>query len=126
MSAVPLSQVAVQLRPNDNVAVAARHLAEGMEIQSDGIALRLSQRVGMGHKLALRDIKKGEAVYKYGQIIGFASHDIPAGSHVHVHNVAAEAFERDYAFCRDCPPPPSPAASATRDSSLLTHVFEHH
>src|SRR5436190_18514946 len=104
MPAVPLSQVAVQLRPNDNVAVAARHLAEGMEIQSDGVALRLSQRVGMGHKLALRDIKKGEAVYKYGQIIGFASHDIPAGSHVHVHNVAAEAFERDYAFCRDCPP----------------------
>src|SRR5206468_12067603 len=107
MSAVQLSQVAVQLRPNDNVAVAARHLAEGMEIQSDGVALRLSQRVGMGHKLALRDIKKGEAVYKYGQVIGFASHDIPAGSHVHVHNVAAEAFERDYAFCRDCPPPPS-------------------
>src|SRR5438874_6522912 len=107
MAAVPLAQVAVQLRPNVNVAVAARHLAEGMEIQSDGIALRLSQRVGMGHKLALRDIKKGEAVYKYGQIIGFASQDIPAGSHVHVHNVAAEAFERDYAFGRDCPPPPS-------------------
>src|SRR5437773_3936492 len=109
MPAVPLSQVAVQLRPNDNVAVAARNLAEGMEIQNDGATLRLSQRVGMGHKLALRDIKKGEAVYKYGQIIGFASQDIPAGSHVHVHNVAAEAFERDYAFCRDCPPPPSPA-----------------
>jgi altronate hydrolase len=109
MSAVPLSQVAVQLRPNDNVAVAARHLAEGMEIQNDGVALRLSQRVGMGHKLALQDIKKGEAVYKYGQIIGFASQDIPAGNHVHVHNLAAEAFERDYAFCRDCPPSPSPA-----------------
>jgi len=109
MSAVPLSQVAVQLRPNDNVAVAARHLPEGMEIQHNGATLGLPQRIGMGHKLALRDIKKGEAVYKYGQIIGFASQDIPAGSHVHVHNVAAEAFERDYAFCRDCPPPPSPA-----------------
>src|SRR5207247_1455069 len=114
MPAVPLSQVAVQLRPNDNVAVAARHLAEGMEIQSDGVALRLSQRVGMGHKLALRDIKKGEAGYKYGQIIGFASQDIPAGSHVHVHNVAAAAFERDYAFCRDCPPaPPKPSEQRT-------------
>jgi altronate hydrolase len=110
MSAVPLSQVAVQLRPSDNVAVAARHLTEGMEIQNNGVALRLGQRVGMGHKLALRDIKKGEAVYKYGQIIGFASQDIPAGSHVHVHNVAADSFERDYAFCRDCPPPPTPVA----------------
>src|SRR5262249_19169573 len=44
--------------------------------------------------------------------IGFASQDILAGSHVHVHNVSAAAFERDYAFCRDCPPPP--AASEPR------------
>jgi altronate hydrolase len=57
----------------------------------------------------LRPIARGEAVTKYGQIIGFASTDIPAGAHVHIHNVAAEAFERDYAFCRDCPPPPAPA-----------------
>src|SRR5260370_31241751 len=109
MSAVPLAKIAVQLRPKDNVAVAARHLAEEMEIQHDGATLGLPQRIGMGHKLALRDIKKGEAVYKYGQIIGFASQDIPVGSHVHVHNVAAAAFEPDYAFCRDCPPPPCPA-----------------
>ena len=31
MPAVPLSQVAVQLRPEDNIAVAARDLAPGME-----------------------------------------------------------------------------------------------
>src|SRR6266478_4423587 len=108
MPAVPLSQVAVQLRPNDNVAVAARNLAEGMDIEHNGSTLHLEKRVGLGHKLALQNIKKGEAVYKYGQIIGFAREDIPAGSHVHVHNIAADAFERDYAFCRDCPPPPVP------------------
>ena len=34
---------------------------------------------------------------------------MPPGDHVHVHNVSADAFERDYAFCRDCPPPPAPA-----------------
>ena len=31
MPAVPLSQVAVQLRPADNVAVAARNLADGIQ-----------------------------------------------------------------------------------------------
>ena len=41
----------------------------------------------MGHKIALRPIRKGEAVLKYGQIIGFASQDIAPGDHVHVHNV---------------------------------------
>jgi altronate hydrolase len=107
MAAVPLSQVAVQLRPNDNTAVAAKPLAAGLEIQHNGHTLKLSKHIGLGHKVALCDIKKGEAIYKYGQIIGFAKAEIAAGSHVHVHNVAADAFERDYAFCRDCPPPPA-------------------
>ncbi len=109
MSAVPLSQVAVHLRPEDNVAVAARNLPAGAELEHNGSTLMLAKRVGLGHKIALHDIRKGEAIYKYGQIIGFASQDIPAGNHVHVHNVSADAFERDYAFCRDCPPPPAPA-----------------
>jgi altronate hydrolase len=108
MPAVPLSQVAVHLRPNDNVAVAARLLQPGLEVTHNGSTVKVADRVGLGHKLALCDIKKGDAITKYGQIIGFARADIAPGSHVHVHNVAADAFERDYAFCRDCPPPPAP------------------
>src|SRR5262249_45361391 len=107
MPAVPLSQVAVHLRPEDNVAIAARRLEPGLELQHNGTSVTLAGRIGLGHKVALRPIKKGEAVYKYGQIIGFASKDIAPGEHVHVHNVAADAFERDYAFCRDCPLPPT-------------------
>jgi altronate hydrolase len=109
MLAVPLSQVAVHLRPQDNIAVAARHLPEGTEIQFDGQVLTLPRRIGMGHKIALRHIRAGEAVLKYGQIIGFAGSDIAPGSWVHVHNVRADDFERDYAFCRDVPTPPEPA-----------------
>jgi altronate hydrolase len=109
MPTVPLSQVAVQLRPEDNIAVAARDLAPGMELLLEGGTVTLEKRIGLGHKIALRDIPRGTAITKYGQIIGFASQPIPAGSHVHVHNVGADAFERDYAYCRDCPPPPAPA-----------------
>src|SRR5580700_3427832 len=102
-----LSDVAVQLRPEDNVAVAARVLQSGESFRFDGGTIVAGQRVGLGHKVALRPIPKGEAVRKYGQIIGFASTDIQPGDHVHVHNVAAAAFERDYAFCRDRPAPPA-------------------
>ncbi len=105
MPVLPLSQVAVHLRPEDNIAVAARHLLTGTQLEHQGKIIELLGRVGMGHKVALVPIRKGEAIYKYGQIIGFAKEDIAAGQHVHVHNVAADAFERDYAFCRDCPPP---------------------
>ncbi len=41
-----------------------------------------------GHKYALREIKKGENVIKYGNPIGHATEDIPVGAHVHTHNVA--------------------------------------
>lgn len=40
-----------------------------------------------GHKYALHDIKKGENIIKYGNPIGHATEDIPAGAHVHTHNV---------------------------------------
>ena len=41
-----------------------------------------------GHKYAIRPIKKGENVIKYGNPIGHATADIAPGDHVHTHNVA--------------------------------------
>lgn len=40
-----------------------------------------------GHKYALRHIRKGENIIKYGCPIGHATADIPIGAHVHTHNV---------------------------------------
>lgn len=39
-----------------------------------------------GHKYAIRDIKAGENVIKYGNPIGHATCDIKVGEHVHTHN----------------------------------------
>ena len=46
-----------------------------------------------GHKYAVRAIKKGEAVIKYGFPIGRATADIPAGAHVHTHNLETALTE---------------------------------
>ncbi|MBR5246389.1 MAG: altronate dehydratase [Clostridia bacterium] len=40
-----------------------------------------------GHKYALRDIKIGEAIIKYGFPIGVATEDIDENEHVHSHNL---------------------------------------
>ncbi|MSQ95101.1 MAG: altronate dehydratase [Gemmataceae bacterium] len=109
MSTVPLTQVAVHLRPQDNVAIATKPIPIETVLEDHGTKMTVSSRVGMGHKIAVRPIKKGEAVYKYGQIIGFASKDIAPGDWVHVQNVGADAFERDYAFCEDLPKSPGTA-----------------
>lgn len=40
-----------------------------------------------GHKYALRDIRNGEDIIKYGNAIGHAICDIKRGEHVHTHNM---------------------------------------
>jgi altronate hydrolase len=78
----------LRLRDGDHVGVARRDLSEGDEIAVVGTELRLRSDVPSGHKVALVDIDAGEQVRKYGEVIGVATEAIPAGSHVHVHNLA--------------------------------------
>lgn len=44
------------------------------------------------HKIAVQDIGKGRKVCKYGEEIGEAVQDIPAGSWVHVHNLQSSCM----------------------------------
>lgn len=75
------------LGPEDNVLVLKRNLAAGEKIEIDGVARACRQDLPLGHKVARRAIAAGEPVVKYGAPIGVATADIPAGEHVHVHNV---------------------------------------
>ena len=58
-----------------------------------GVALTDDGNIPAGHKYALADIKKGEPVVKYGEIIGRATADIKAGEWVHTHNVRSHLDE---------------------------------
>lgn len=71
----------------DNVATAVRNLEPGVARTSRG-EWTLAEPLRAGHKLAVVDIAAGEPVIKYGETIGVATAPIPAGAHVHVHNVA--------------------------------------
>src|SRR5579863_3183071 len=103
MAATVAEPKAVVLKGDDNVAVAARPIPRGFVLHLNGPAIEIRDPIGLGHKVALADIAVGEPVRKYGQIIGFASKSISAGSHVHVHNLRADLFERDYAFATEQP-----------------------
>lgn len=54
--------------------------------ERDNVAVMLEGEL-TGHKIALRNIKAGEDIIKYGYPIGHAMCDIKAGEHVHIHNV---------------------------------------
>ncbi|HEU5116648.1 MAG TPA: altronate dehydratase family protein, partial [Isosphaeraceae bacterium] len=93
----------VRLKVGDNVAVAARPVPKGAMISVDGIEVQASEPIALGHKIALERIEPGQPVRKFGQTIGFASRRIDPGAWVHVHNVNADAFSREYALAQDRP-----------------------
>lgn len=99
----PNAPRAVLLRRDDSVAVAARPIPKGFRIALADQEVEVREPIALGHKLALLDIPKGDPVRKYGQVIGFASRAIAAGSWVHTHNLDADLFARDYAFASERP-----------------------
>jgi altronate hydrolase len=105
-SPAPLSEWTIHLHPEDDVAVTRRALSPGQILSAPPQILAISESIPPGHKLALRAIPAGRAVRKYGQTIGFALTDIPAGGHVHTHNLGMQDFARDYAWCTAADPLP--------------------
>ena len=77
----------VRITERDMVAVALKPLKAGETVSYGGGEITLTEDLPMGHKAALREIRKGEAVIKYGFPIGEATEDIPAGAHVHTNNL---------------------------------------
>ena len=84
----------ILLNPSDNVQILTERAAAGLRPLGEGQPLE--KPVASGHKIARRDIAKGEAILKFGQIIGYATTHIPSGSHVHSHNCEIGEHDQDY------------------------------
>ncbi|WP_320201058.1 UxaA family hydrolase [Agrobacterium sp. rho-13.3] len=93
------AEATILLNINDNVAVARRSIQPGNATGRGD--LKAAELIGRGHKVALRPIRTGEEVLKYGQIIGVATQDIDAGRHVHLHNLAMVPSEHAHQFSVD-------------------------
>ncbi len=73
----------IKIHPKDNVAV----------------ALRSTERIPRGHKIALENLRENEQVIKYGFPIGHATSVIAAGEWVHTHNMATNlSGEIEYTY----------------------------
>ena len=88
-------KLALKVDDKDNVAtIFANGITDGTEVeirdkkgQMDPV--HVIGDIPYGHKIAVRDIKKGEPIMKYGESIGAASADIRKGEYVHIHNMVA-------------------------------------
>ena len=70
----------------DNVGVALITLTAGEEINYLKATIIVMNDIPYGFKIALKNIKKGQSVIKYGEVIGISSQNIQRGEKVHVHN----------------------------------------
>lgn len=65
----------------------------GWVMEGDGtIAIKAADDIPLGHKIALKDIKKGETILKYGHDIGIARDAIAKGRHAHIHNMKTKRW----------------------------------
>ena len=101
----------LRIHPADTVAVAVTSIDAGTTLTIGGYTVVAREPIPAGHKIALRDIPEGENIIKYACPIGHAICDIPAGSHVHTHNVKSNlSGQLSYTYTPDYTdlPPESP------------------
>lgn len=104
----------LQIDPRDNVGVSLRNLEPGLTVSVGGSSVKLGAPIPPAHKFALGAIRCGEPVLKYGQRIGHAREDIPAGAWVHVHNLQTDLNTAlDYAYAPEPVALPASAPSRT-------------
>ena len=92
MATFALTERAILLKAEDDVAIAKRDLAAGTVLEDGGARIEVRADIKPGHKVARHAVRRGAPVRRYGQIIGFATQDIAVGDHVHTQNLDSGAL----------------------------------
>lgn len=82
----------------DTVGVATVDIKSGEVVKGiymdtqEQIEIRALKDIPLSHKIALKDMKLGDTVMKYGHDIGKVVADIKAGDYVHIHNLKTKRW----------------------------------
>ena len=77
----------LKINPADSVVVCLQPKQKGEIIEVDGLNITLNQDTPAGHKVLIKNVKKGEDIIKYGYPIGHARQDMKAGDWVNETNL---------------------------------------
>jgi (2R)-sulfolactate sulfo-lyase subunit alpha len=99
------SRKLLRLHRDDNVLIVVVPIRPGDRDIIDGHEVLFTQNIAIGHKVAVRDIERGEKIFKCGVPIGSATSSIPAGGHIHLHNlksdyIATYTLDKDHVFVK--------------------------
>jgi len=80
----------VLLNDTDNVFVCCKQLLIDESTNLEGVDVIMTTDIVVGHKIARKNVLKGEKIIKYGVSIGSATQDIVFGEHIHMHNMKSD------------------------------------
>jgi altronate hydrolase len=80
-------QKVIKINHDDDVVVLLEDCKAGEVINNKDEEIKLLEDVAKGHKVAIKNINKGQDVLKYGYSIGKAKEDIKVGEWIHSHNL---------------------------------------
>lgn len=77
------------LNTKDNVGCALKDIdsKENISLALNKETIAIKEKIPFGFKVSIKEIKKGEDIVKYGEVIGKATKNILPGELVHTHNV---------------------------------------
>ena len=76
------------INAKDNVAIALGNIKAGESVLlPEGGSFPARSDIEFSHKVLLGDLKAGDKIIKYGEVIGHAAADSPKGEWIHTHNM---------------------------------------
>jgi hypothetical protein len=93
----------IKIHADDNVLIARTAILAAEETDFQGLKIVLAHPLNLGHKIASKNISKGEKIIKFGVPIGSAKEDIPFGTHIHLHNMKSDyipTYTLDHEFIK--------------------------
>ena len=91
----------ILIHPDDNVAVALQPLPKGEGITCGGHEIRILEDIPAGHKVAVKTIRQGENVIKYGFPIGHVTQEAMPGQWINEHVLKTNL--QGITGCAKCP-----------------------
>ncbi len=100
-----ISRKLLRIHHDDNLLIVVAPIRPGDRDILDGHEVVFTQSIAIGHKVAVRDIETGEKIFKCGVPIGSAKEKIPAGRHIHLHNlksdyIATYTLDKNHVFVK--------------------------
>tara|TARA_B100000900_G_scaffold319589_1_gene278742 strand:+ start:2032 stop:2331 length:300 start_codon:yes stop_codon:yes gene_type:complete len=92
---------AIILKLNDNVGTSIKSLKNNtkiiLKLEEELTSFVIKDDIKLCHKFSLIQIRRGDKIFKYGEVIGVATDDIDQGNLVHTHNIQS-LYHNDQEF----------------------------